>query len=197
MLVGFFKPDLLEVLERSSDTGVKVVFRLAEFLGRRLKETTDKISQLKKEIRLLRRTSAGGHTVTPVQIRQIIVKRERRFKLVIVAGIIATGLTILLAVPGMLTSFLLAFVITYLLKPIVNYFERKGLSRTTSIIVPFLLAGILLAGVSSFFIPRLTQQAENFQNELPKYVQGMSDLIKKKFRQSDPTYFSICSSGLG
>lgn len=53
VLVGFFKPDLLEVLERSSDTGVKVVFRLAEVLGRRLKETTEKISQLKKEIRLL------------------------------------------------------------------------------------------------------------------------------------------------
>ena len=53
VLIGFFKPDLLEVLERSSDTGVKVVFRLAEVLGRRLKETTEKISQLKKEIRLL------------------------------------------------------------------------------------------------------------------------------------------------
>jgi CRP/FNR family transcriptional regulator, cyclic AMP receptor protein len=53
VLVGFFKPDLLEVLERSSATGVKVVFRLAEVLGRRLKETTDKITQLKKEIRLL------------------------------------------------------------------------------------------------------------------------------------------------
>ena len=53
LLIGFFKPDLLEILERSSDTGVKVVFRLAEVLGRRLKETTEKISQLKKEIRLL------------------------------------------------------------------------------------------------------------------------------------------------
>lgn len=53
VLIGFFKPDLLEVLERSSTTGVKVVFRLAEVLGRRLKETTDKISHLKKEIRLL------------------------------------------------------------------------------------------------------------------------------------------------
>jgi CRP/FNR family cyclic AMP-dependent transcriptional regulator len=52
-LIGFFKPDLLEILERSPDAGVKVVFRLAEVLGRRLKETTDKISHLKKEIRLL------------------------------------------------------------------------------------------------------------------------------------------------
>jgi CRP-like cAMP-binding protein len=53
VLVGFFKPDLLEILERNPTIGVKVVFRLAEVLGRRLKETTDKISQLKKEIRLL------------------------------------------------------------------------------------------------------------------------------------------------
>ncbi len=53
VLIGFFKPDLLEILERSPTTGVKVVFRLAEVLGRRLKETTEKITQLKKEIRLL------------------------------------------------------------------------------------------------------------------------------------------------
>lgn len=53
VLIGFFKPDLLEILERSPNTGVKVVFRLAEVLGRRLKETTEKITQLKKEIRLV------------------------------------------------------------------------------------------------------------------------------------------------
>ncbi len=53
VLIGFFKPDLLEILERSPSTGVKVVFRLAEVLGRRLKETTEKITQLKNEIRLV------------------------------------------------------------------------------------------------------------------------------------------------
>jgi len=53
VLIGFFKSDLLEILERSPNAGIKIVFRLAEVLGRRLKETTDKISQLKKEIRLL------------------------------------------------------------------------------------------------------------------------------------------------
>ncbi|MCC6276949.1 MAG: cyclic nucleotide-binding domain-containing protein [Oligoflexia bacterium] len=53
ILIGFFKPDLLEILERDPGIGVKVIFRLAEVLGRRLKETTEKISQLKKEIRLL------------------------------------------------------------------------------------------------------------------------------------------------
>jgi CRP-like cAMP-binding protein len=60
VLIGFFKPDLLEILERSPGTGVKVVFRLAEVLGRRLKETTEKISQLKKEIRLITEMQARG-----------------------------------------------------------------------------------------------------------------------------------------
>jgi CRP/FNR family cyclic AMP-dependent transcriptional regulator len=54
ILIGFFKPDLLEILERSPTAGVKILFRLAVVLGKRLKETTDKISQLRKELRLLR-----------------------------------------------------------------------------------------------------------------------------------------------
>ena len=50
VLIGFFKPDLIEILDRSPSTGVKIIFRLAEVLGRRLKETTEKIRQLKKEL---------------------------------------------------------------------------------------------------------------------------------------------------
>jgi CRP-like cAMP-binding protein len=49
-LIGFFKPDLMEILDRSPATGIKIIFRLSEVLGRRLKETTEKISQLKREI---------------------------------------------------------------------------------------------------------------------------------------------------
>jgi CRP/FNR family cyclic AMP-dependent transcriptional regulator len=50
-LIGFFKPDLFEILERQPETGVKILLRLAEVLGRRLKETTIKVTELKDEIR--------------------------------------------------------------------------------------------------------------------------------------------------
>lgn len=53
ILLGFFKPDLLDMLERNPSTGVKVVFRLAEVLGQRLKDTTEKITRLKGELRLI------------------------------------------------------------------------------------------------------------------------------------------------
>lgn len=49
-LIGFFKPDLLEIIDRQPATGVKVLYRLAEVLGRRLKETTLKVSELKREL---------------------------------------------------------------------------------------------------------------------------------------------------
>lgn len=51
VMIGFFKPDLLEILERQPATGVKILFRLSEVLGRRLKETTIKVTELKEEVR--------------------------------------------------------------------------------------------------------------------------------------------------
>lgn len=49
MLIGFFKPALLEIADRNSRAGVKILLRLAEVLGGRLRETTSRISELKRE----------------------------------------------------------------------------------------------------------------------------------------------------
>jgi len=45
-LIGFFKPDLMEIIERKPDMGAKILFQLALVLGRRLLETTEKITFL-------------------------------------------------------------------------------------------------------------------------------------------------------
>lgn len=50
-LLGFFRPDLTELIDRSPMTGIKVVTNLAQVLGRRLRETSGKITELKKEIK--------------------------------------------------------------------------------------------------------------------------------------------------
>lgn len=50
-LIGFFKPDLMDIIERQPPTGVKILFRLGEVLGRRLKETTTKVTELKRELK--------------------------------------------------------------------------------------------------------------------------------------------------
>ena len=51
-LIGFFKPDLLEILGRRPGVGVKIAIRLGEVIGRRLKETTDRVSILEEQLKL-------------------------------------------------------------------------------------------------------------------------------------------------
>lgn len=54
LLIGFFKPDLTEILDRNPEAGIKICLRLAEVLGKRLKETTEKVSELRRAIKDLR-----------------------------------------------------------------------------------------------------------------------------------------------
>ena len=46
LLIGLFKPDLAEILERKPNMGVKILLQLSKVLGRRLLETTERITLL-------------------------------------------------------------------------------------------------------------------------------------------------------
>ncbi|MGZ3698385.1 MAG: cyclic nucleotide-binding domain-containing protein [Bdellovibrionota bacterium] len=50
VVIGFFKPDLQEILTRKPAMGVKILFQLSAVLGRRLLETTEKITELKRAL---------------------------------------------------------------------------------------------------------------------------------------------------
>lgn len=51
ILLGFFKPDLSEITERNPRMAVKILSRLGEVLGRRLKETAERFSEVKRELK--------------------------------------------------------------------------------------------------------------------------------------------------
>ncbi|MDZ4677198.1 MAG: AI-2E family transporter [Oligoflexia bacterium] len=132
--------------------------------------------------------------MTPDQQRQKIVKRERWIKLTIVAVILISALVVLLAIPGMLVSFLIAFVITYLFKPPVNYLERMGVGRTIAILIPFIVLGGIIATSSSILIPKAADQISALQLELPKYIKGVSDITirhTKKFNSALSQFSSV------
>jgi CRP-like cAMP-binding protein len=52
-LIGFFKPDLMDILERNPSVGVKITLRLGEVIGCRLKETTRRLSALEAQLEQL------------------------------------------------------------------------------------------------------------------------------------------------
>lgn len=107
------------------------------------------------------------------------IKRENLAKLIIVSAIILSGLIAILAVPGLLSSFLLAFVITYLFKPLITLLEKRGVRRIFAILLPFLISGLVISAASQYIVSLITDQATSFQTDLPKYINGISETLKK------------------
>ena len=58
-LIGFFKPDLIQVIQRNPSTGNKISLRLAEILGKRLRETTEKVTELVIELNSIKKDNTG------------------------------------------------------------------------------------------------------------------------------------------
>ncbi|MEW5799646.1 MAG: cyclic nucleotide-binding domain-containing protein [Bacteroidota bacterium] len=53
-LIGFFRPDLFDVIEKTPKTGLKIVMKLAEMIGERLRHMNSEFSKLQAEIASLK-----------------------------------------------------------------------------------------------------------------------------------------------
>ncbi|MDE3057519.1 MAG: cyclic nucleotide-binding domain-containing protein [Bacteroidota bacterium] len=49
-LIGFFRPDLFEVIEKSPATGLKILLKLAEIIGERLRSTNQELAAVRAEL---------------------------------------------------------------------------------------------------------------------------------------------------
>ncbi|MFM1630176.1 AI-2E family transporter [Streptococcus mutans] len=70
----------------------------------------------------------------------------------------------------------------YLLKPIVDFIERRGTSRVMAITIVFvIIAGLLVWGIANFF-PMLNEQLTSFIKYLPSYVRSVDTQVSKLLR---------------
>ncbi len=53
-IIGFFRPDLFEIIEKYPKFGIKIVLKLAEIIAERLKRTNQEVTRLKAEIEALK-----------------------------------------------------------------------------------------------------------------------------------------------
>src|SRR5690349_15328489 len=60
-----------------------------------------------------------------------------------------------------------AGVVAYLLDPVVDFFERKGLPRTRAIVSVFVIAILLVAGVVVNVVPPIVNQTREFADRIP------------------------------
>ena len=60
-LIGFFRPDLFEIIEKTPKTGLKVVVKLAEMIGERLRNMNSEFSKLRAELELLHKQKEANN----------------------------------------------------------------------------------------------------------------------------------------
>lgn len=82
------------------------------------------------------------------------------------------------------TPFILAFLIAYLLEPLVRIVENKGVNRTWSIIIIYTIIIGSLSGIMVYTFPRLIIELNKFADTIPLYteqIQGYITTLQNKY----------------
>ena len=73
----------------------------------------------------------------------------------------------------------IAGIIAYLLDPVVDFFQRRNVSRRKSIILVFAMCAVVLAGLIASILPRMVAETEKLIADLPGYSRSAQDDIAR------------------
>ncbi len=97
-------------------------------------------------------------------------------------GLLAIIIVFLNRVWGVVTPFVVAVAIAYILHPVVKFFERRGLSRIVGIAVTYILLGLVVAVFSLFIIPVLVEEVNRLVDNVPHYVNEITMFVAEAER---------------
>jgi len=110
--------------------------------------------------------------------------REAFFRFFFLVAFVVACIVVLLKVPMIMAAVLISIVAAYLMYPLMNMFERCGISKSLGILLTyFLLAGIIFLLYQQSY-NGLIGQVENFESEFPK----MASLALEKIKQWESNY---------
>lgn len=84
---------------------------------------------------------------------------------------------VFLLVQTLFFPFLIAGVLYYLFRPLVNFLESKKIPRTLSILLIYVLFGLLLSLLISLGGPLLKEQVKNFADSTPQLMEAIQDKV--------------------
>lgn len=94
--------------------------------------------------------------------------------------------------------FFLSAIFAYLLHPVINFFEYKGFSRTTAIILTYIIIASLITIFFMFLVPVLTSEFETLRKQLPNYINFIQNkffIIEEKIKNTHQYFNNIDISG--
>ena len=107
-----------------------------------------------------------------------ILPRET-IRVLAIFGLLALSIYLVFYIKNLLISMVLAFVIFYLLSPVIQYCERKGLNRSLSIFTIYSLNSIVVVALFYIFIPLIIDQLALLERELPELQSGLLNLVSR------------------
>lgn len=98
-----------------------------------------------------------------------------------ILGLLLIG--VLLWVPGLLSSFLIALIFVIILSPAVDYFERHGLGRVNAILIVLLLILTLLIILGMLTSNAVIGEYEDFASRIDFYSSMLNDEINRRIAE--------------
>lgn len=100
-------------------------------------------------------------------------------RLIGLVGLLSLLFYFIFYINNLLISLVLAFVVYFLLSPIINYCERRGLSRSLAIFLIYTLNSLFVVTLFYIFIPLLIDQLGLLEKELPQLQSGFLNLVTR------------------
>jgi predicted PurR-regulated permease PerM len=76
-----------------------------------------------------------------------------------------------------LRPFFFALVIAFVLKPILEFLEKRGMNRTVALALTYVFFFVVLGVVLGFLIPMFSNEIRGLVNSFPKYSRDMNDVF--------------------
>jgi predicted PurR-regulated permease PerM len=111
--------------------------------------------------------------------RDFIARSIRRGIIIAVATVVVLALLWLLK--SALTPLAVAFVIAYLLDPLIDRFEARRIPRRIAILFLVTISGALALASAIFLVPKLLHEIANLAVKLPGYLDGALAAISPQF----------------
>lgn len=85
-----------------------------------------------------------------------------------------------------LAPFVIAFVIAFLMNPLLSALERKGLPRWLSVALTSVLFLSVFAAAIFLWVPRLVEQGTDLAKSMPQYVREVQDGVERLLARLEP-----------
>ena len=128
--------------------------------------------------------------------KQRRIKRLNFFRLGFFLIIFVSLVASLFVIQGLFITLLLAFVLSFILSPPVNFLSRMGLKRSYSVSLVFCSFFIGLGTFLFWSLPFLSKQFKNLQAEFPNYIEQLSILMQEWQDRLESQFFFLSELNL-